>query len=197
MIDKGEIMKDHRPAINKVLTRAHLEVRIIDLALEIDQHYEDNGITEIIAICTMKGALHFYSDLIRSIDKTNTLHSFVGSSSYMGRTEAQGSPDLYSISGLLPVKDKHILIVEDIVDTGHTLTALIDALSLRSPASIRSVSLLSKPSKRTVDIEPDFIGFEIPDLFVIGYGLDYDEHYRNLDHITTLEFLATEEQINI
>ena len=135
---------------------------------------------DVVAICVLKGSFMFYSDLIREID-TDISCEFFGVSSYHGTTssgEVKVTLDLAH-----PIEGKHVVLVEDIVDTGLTLAYLQDMLRNRAPRSLRTACLLSKPSRRKIEVPVEYIGFEIPDRSVIGYGLDVDERYRNLPEI--------------
>jgi len=155
-----------------------LQTRITELGQEIRQAHGAD--TPIVAICVLKGSVLFFADLVRAIGGDVRLE-FLGVSSYEGtRTTGQVriTHDLKTeISG------KHVVVIEDIVDTGLTLSFLLKALRVRDPASLTVASLLDKPSKRTVDVTADHIGFTIEDHFVIGYGLDLDERFRNLPHV--------------
>lgn len=142
------------------------------------------GPEPITAICVLKGSVLFASDLVRAIPGDVRLE-FLGVSSYEG-TESTGhvriTHDLKS-----SIAGKHCLVVEDIVDTGLTLHYLLAQLRAREPASLRVVSLLDKPARRTVPVAADYVGFTIEDEFVIGYGLDLDERYRNLSEVAVFE----------
>jgi len=138
-----------------------------------------------LLICLLRGAVVFLSDLIRSTDIPLEM-DFMAISSYGDSTESSGvvrlMMDLKS-----NITGRDVLIVEDIVDTGHTLAYILDNLRTRRPADIKVCVLLSKPSRREAPVEVDYLGFEIPDKFVVGYGLDYAENYRNLPFIGVLK----------
>ncbi len=136
----------------------------------------------ILAIGVLKGAYVFMADLIRAIPREIITVDFLMVRSYGDATETSGQVELVSDLAQ-PIVGAHILLVEDIVDTGLTLRYLIENLRARDPASLHVAALLSKPSRRQVDVPVDFIGFEIPDAFVVGYGLDYAQKYRNLAHL--------------
>jgi hypoxanthine phosphoribosyltransferase len=127
----------------------------------------------------------FMADLVRSMSARVTM-DFIAVSSYARSTKSSGEVRLLKDvdSGL---QDRHVVIVEDIVDTGLTLIYLQEILRARAPRSLRTACLLSKPSRRLVDVTVDYVGFTIEDRFVVGYGLDYAEQYRNLDHIAVLD----------
>jgi hypoxanthine phosphoribosyltransferase len=159
-----------------------LQARVNDLGQQIAQDYD--GLDPML-ICVLKGGYMFLADLTRALSTRHSI-DFMAISSYGNATESSGVvrilKDLDSdISG------RHILVVEDIVDTGQTLSYLLENLRSRQPASIRVCTLLSKAARRQIDLHVDYVGFEIPDEFVIGYGLDYAEAYRNLAFVGVLK----------
>ncbi|MCB9797850.1 MAG: hypoxanthine phosphoribosyltransferase [Alphaproteobacteria bacterium] len=155
-----------------------LQARIASLGEEIRAEYGDAPIT---CIGVLKGSFMFLADLVRAIGG-DVRCEFLGVSSYQGGTRSSGvvriTQDLNH-----PIEGQHVLIVEDIVDTGLTMKYLRDMLAMRKPRSLRVVSLLDKPSNREVQVDVEFTGFTIPDEFVVGYGLDLAERYRNLPYI--------------
>ena len=165
-----------------LLAENEISARVEQLAAEISKDYTDK---EIIAVCILKGATLFYSDLIRRLNIPVKL-DFMAISSYGYGTESTGEirikKDMEN-----DICNAHVLIVEDIIDTGCTLSNLIEMLKQRRPASIKTVCLLDKPERRKTSIKPDYCGFVIEDNFVVGYGLDYAEKYRNLPYIAILE----------
>lgn len=168
-----------------ILTEEQIRVRIQDLGEQINDLY-GNQREDLVIVCILKGALIFTADLVRQI-KRQVIFDFMDVSSYGMSTESFGSvrinKDLEE-----DIKGKHVLIVEDIIDTGLTLKKVIEMLLTREPKSIKTCTLLDKPSRRTEKhIIPDFNGFEIPDKFVVGYGLDFAEKYRNLPYIAVLK----------
>lgn len=141
-----------------------------------------------LLICILKGASTFHSDLIRSMEIPLAV-DYIAVGSYGESTRTTGEVKLLKdLDG--SITGRHVIIVEDIVDTGLTLNYLKHLLENRDPASVRICALLSKPARRIVDVPVDYLGFEIPDEFVIGYGLDYSERYRNLPYIGILRFGA-------
>jgi hypoxanthine phosphoribosyltransferase len=136
-------------------------------------------------VCVLKGAFMFLSDLARAIDGNATM-DFMAVSSYGSSTKSSGQVQLLKDldSGL---EGRDVVIVEDIVDTGLTLTYLQDILRARSPRQLRTACLLSKPTRRQIDVTIEYVGFEIADRFVVGYGLDHSERYRNLPYIAVIE----------
>ena len=159
-----------------------LAARINALAQEIRQDIPSG---QVHMICVLKGAFLFLGDLIRSMEGHVTI-DFMACSSYGSGTSSSGevrlSKDLDT-----RIEGRDVIIVEDIVDTGLTLHYLQEILQARGPRSLRTACLLSKPSRRKIDVKVDYIGFTIEDRFVVGYGLDYAEQYRNLPYIGILE----------
>jgi hypoxanthine phosphoribosyltransferase len=156
-----------------------LASRVAAMAAEIRAALPDD---DIHFVCVLKGAFLFLADLVRSMDARVTI-DFIAVSSYGAGQQSSGEVRLVKDVSL---EGRHVIIVEDIVDTGLTLHYLQDILRLRGPRSLRTACLLSKPSRRQVDVLVDFVGFTIDDHFVVGYGLDYDEKYRNLSYIGVL-----------
>ncbi len=170
--------------VTVLLSREAIAKRVAQVAQEIDTHYQNAGVTEVLAVCILKGSLIFTADLVRQM-QTKTKIDFLQVSSYNGAVttgQVTFQKDLAT-----DICGKHVLIIEDIIDTGNTLTRVIEKLWEREPASIQLCSFLDKPARRTVKLKGDFIGFSIPDHFVVGYGLDYDESYRNLPFVGILK----------
>jgi hypoxanthine phosphoribosyltransferase len=159
--------------------------RIRELASEIDDDYADAG--EIVLIGILKGSFVFLSDLARAMTIPRRIE-FIAVSSY-GDRESDLHPGAVRL--LMDVRhdiaDRHVLVVEDIVDTGHTLAYLLRLLKARGPATLRACTLLSKPDRRAVDVDLDYVGFEIPDEWVVGYGLDFAERHRTLPNICVID----------
>ena len=178
------VRKNFDDDIDEVMIEADkLQARITELAREISADYTHTE--DLLLICTLKGAYIFLSDLSRAIARPHKVE-FMAVSSYHGGTESSGVVQLL-LDLRESITDRHVLIVEDIVDSGNTLSYLRELLLQRKPASLKIVTLLDKPERRTSDVPIDYIGFEIPDEFVVGYGLDFDELYRNLPHIAILK----------
>ena len=169
--------------MNVLLGAEQIQERIRELGTEIERDHPGGG--EIHLVGVLKGGFMFMADLIRHMSARVTL-DFIAVSSYQRSTRSSGEVRLLKDldSGL---EGRHVVIVEDIVDTGLTLTYLQDILRARSPKTLRSACLLSKPSRRQVDVKVEYVGFTIEDRFVVGYGLDYAEKYRNLAHIAVLD----------
>jgi hypoxanthine phosphoribosyltransferase len=159
-----------------------LQAKVTDLGRQISEDYRGRN---PLLICLLRGAVVFLSDLIRSTDIPLEM-DFMAIYSYGDSTESSGvvrlMMDLKS-----NITGRDVLIVEDIVDTGRTLAYILDNLRTRRPADVKVCVLLSKPSRREASVEVDYLGFEIPDKFVVGYGLDYAENYRNLPFIGVLK----------
>lgn len=169
--------------IEKVLfSEEQLRARIQELGAQITKDYAGE---ELVLVCILRGSYIFMADLSRAIDLPLSA-DFIALSSYGAGTSSSGQVELRKdLSD--PVEGKHLLIVEDILDSGNTLYYLTNLLKTRHPASVRICTLLNKPERREKDIHPDYVGFTIPDAFVVGYGLDYAEKYRNLPYIGVLK----------
>ncbi len=166
-----------------LLDAGTIQARVRELASQIEGDYPPGE--EIHLVGVLKGGFVFLADLVRNMSPRVTM-DFIATSSYAQSTRSSGEVRLLKDldSGL---EGRHTIIVEDIVDTGLTLTYLQDILKARWPRSLKTACLLSKPSRRVVEVKVDYIGFTIEDKFVVGYGLDYSEKYRNLAHIAILD----------
>ena len=169
--------------IQEVLfSQQQLEERVSQIAQEITRDYAGQ---EIVLISVLRGSFVFMADLCRRIDLPCTI-DFMSVSSYGKGTSSTGQVQITKdLSG--DISGKHILVVEDILDSGNTLSYLLKLLEQRKPASIRLCTLLDKPERRVKPVDVHYSGFTIPDAFVVGYGLDYAEHYRNLPYIGILK----------
>jgi hypoxanthine phosphoribosyltransferase len=166
------------PSPTVLIDERALATRIRELAGELRATLPND---DIHFVCVLKGAFMFLADLVRAMDHRVTL-DFIAVSSYGKATRTSGEVRLVKDADV-GIEGRHVVIVEDIVDTGLTLHYLQDILRRRGPASLRTACLLSKPARREVDVIVDFVGFTIDDHFVVGYGLDYAEQYRNLSYI--------------
>jgi hypoxanthine phosphoribosyltransferase len=168
---------------NVLISQTDIQGRIATLAAEIERDYPAEDGIHLVAI--LKGGFMFMADLVRAMSDRVTM-DFMAVSSYGKGTTSSGQvrvlKDLDS-----NVEGRHVILVEDIVDTGLTLHYLQDLLKARAPQSLKTACLLSKPSRRKVEVQVDYIGFTIDDHFVVGYGLDYAEKYRNLPYIAVLD----------
>lgn len=165
-----------------LIPQAELQARIQELAQQIEDDYEDKD--DLILVCILKGAYSFLSDLSLMIKRPHEV-DFMSISSY-GKNTVSGAVQVL-LDLRQDIAGKHVLIVEDIIDSGNTLDYIARLLRARKPASLHICTLLNKPSRRRVDVLVDYIGFDIPDEFVVGYGLDFGELYRNLPYIAVLK----------
>ncbi|MDD2215354.1 MAG: hypoxanthine phosphoribosyltransferase [Eubacteriales bacterium] len=165
-----------------MIGKEELRNRVIELGAQISKDYKGKS---ILAICVLKGAVLFMSDLIREIN-VETKIDFMAVTSYGASTKSTGVvrilKDLDS-----NIEGENVLIVEDIIDSGLTLKYLKDYLMARNPKSLKICTLLDKPGRREADVQPDYIGFTIENKYIVGYGLDYNQMYRNLPYISYLE----------
>ena len=169
--------------VNVLISQQDGEAKIKELGARISKEYEGK---EIHLVCVLKGGAFFMCELAKYITVPCSL-DFMSVSSYGGDTKSSGVVKIVKDLDE-PINGKHVLVVEDIIDSGRSLSYLVDMLSDRGPASLRLCTLLDKPSRRVVDVDVEYTGFEIPDQFVVGYGLDYDQKYRNLPYIGVVEF---------
>lgn len=175
-------MKKDLPEIieRKLLTEEELKNKVAELGAQITKDYKDVK-EDIIVVCLLKGSIIFTADLCREIKLPLKL-DFMGVSSYGDGTTS--SREVKIVKELDErIHDKHLLIVEDIIDTGRTLKKIKEILQDRGVKSIKICTLLDKPSRREVEVEVDYVGFEIPDEFVVGYGLDFAQNHRALPYI--------------
>ncbi len=177
-------MQDYHSFLAEILIpEDELKARIRELGGEISRDYVDK---QILAICILRGGVMFLTDLIRHI-KPPVAIDFMGVSSYGVGTRSSEGQVRITLDLTTSIGGKHVLIVEDIIDSGHTLSSVIELLQTRHPASLEVCTLLNKISRREVDIPIKYCGFEIPNKFVFGYGLDMDEFYRNLPFIGVVD----------
>jgi len=165
-----------------LISEAQIQQRVAELGRQVSADYTD---TPPFLVAVLKGAFIFLADFCRHLSVPHEVH-FMAISSYGRATESSGVVRILMDLTASP-EGQPVLVVEDIVDSGRTLDYILRNLKTRNPASIRVCTLLSKPSRRTIDVPLDYVGFEIPDEFVLGYGLDYDERYRNLPYIGVLK----------
>lgn len=175
-------MKDIREKIDVLISEEDLKKKIRELGKQISEDYKGK---EISLICILKGGAMFMVDLAKEIDVPLTM-DFMAVSSY---GDEQVSSGIVKIVKDLdePIEGKHLLIVEDIIDSGRTLHYLLNLLKERKPASIKICTLLDKPEQRLVEVDVDYVGFTIPDKFVLGYGLDYQQYWRNIPYIAVMK----------
>lgn len=167
--------------LSKLITEKQIEDRIQELGRELSRKFANE---EVVAVCVLKGSFIFYADLIRNLD-AEVICDFISVSSYQNASstgEVKLTMDLNS-----PVRDKHVLLIEDIVDTGLTMNFLKTHIEGRSPKSLTTAALLLKPGALKVECPMDYVGFKIANDFVVGYGLDYQGMYRNLPYIAQVQ----------
>lgn len=169
--------------IRVLLSEEKVNARIQEVADMINKDYEGK---DVHMICVLKGGVFFMCELAKRITRPVTL-DFMSVSSYGSDTKSSGVVKIVKDLDE-SLKDKDVIVVEDIVDSGRTLSYLLEMLRDRGPASLRLCTLLDKPERRVIDVHVDYTGFNIPDEFVVGYGLDYDQRYRNLPYIGVVEF---------
>jgi hypoxanthine phosphoribosyltransferase len=161
-----------------LLTTRQIQAKVEELAQNISRDYEGK---EILAVGILKGSFMFFSDIVRAIEVPLTL-DFIVASSYM-QSETSGEVKIhYDVRE--DISDKHVLLIDDIVDTGITLNQIRERILTRFPLSLKICTFLDKKERREVDIPLDYVGYVIPNQFVVGYGLDYDNKYRNLPYIS-------------
>lgn len=165
-----------------LITEKELQAKIAELGKQISDDYKDK---DPLLVCILKGGTMFLADLMRHISIPHEI-DFMAISSYGVSTESSGVVRIL-MDLATPIQGRHVLIVEDIIDTGRTLQYITENLKTRRPASLKICTLLNKPARREVDIPLDYVGFDIPNKFVIGYGLDYGQIYRNLPFIGVLK----------
>lgn len=157
---------------------------VLNLADRINNDYKN--CRELVVLCVLKGAVVFTADLIRELHIEDVRLNFIKASSYGSSDVSCGDVVIIS-ADILDIEGRNVLVVEDIIDTGRTLKALTEKLSKMNPKSLKVCGLFDKPERREVDFEGDYIGSEIPNKFIVGYGLDYGERYRNLPYVAVLE----------
>ena len=169
-----------------LITREEIAARVAELGKQISEDYKGK---ELLVVGILRGSVPFMADLIREIDNPLTI-DFMSVSSYGASTKTSGVVRILKDMET-NIADKDVLIVEDIVDSGLTLSRLLETLQTRKPASLKVCTFLDKPAGRKVEFEPDYKGFTVDNVFIVGYGLDLDQKYRNLPHITHV--IAVEE----
>lgn len=175
-----------RYKIETMISRKKVEMRIKELANTIQKDYENMVEEDVLIVGLLKGSVIFLSDLIKELNFAVKI-DFMSVSSYGGGTESSGVVKILKDLDF-DVKGKKLLIIEDIIDTGLTLKYVKEFLAAKGAAEIKVCTLLDKPERRKADIQGDYVGFTIPDHFVVGYGLDYNQKYRNLPYIGKVVF---------
>lgn len=175
----GKLVEISKGDLEVLYSKRALDERIDELGKQIAADYKDK---DLHVIAVLKGSFMFLADLVRAIDHDHLSVDFLGLSSYGNRTQSSGVVRMTQDLSV-PIEGKHVLVVEDIIDTGLTMQYLLENLKTRRPASVEICTLLSKPDNSEVHVDMKYIGFTIPNKFVIGYGLDYAERFRNLPYI--------------
>jgi len=177
--------------VHTLITEQQVQEKVGELAQSISADYVGS---ELVVIGILKGAWVFLADLVRRIAVPVTV-DFVAASSYGGSTVSSGKVEM-ALDVKVPVEGRNVLLVEDILDTGLTLSHVVERLKLRRPASLKLCVLLDKPSRRKTEVNADYVGFVIPDRFVVGYGADVGERFRNLPYVGYVEEADPEVQGN-
>ncbi|WP_455812655.1 hypoxanthine phosphoribosyltransferase [Pseudomonas graminis] len=166
--------------VEVMISEAEIKSRIAELGKQISDHYRDSG-SEMVLVGLLRGSFMFMADLCRTIDVPHEV-DFMTASSYGNGTSS--TRDVKILKDLdEDIRGKDVLIVEDIIDSGNTLSKVRELFSLRGPKSLAICTLLDKPSRREVDVPVEYVGFAIPDEFVVGYGIDYAQRYRHLPYV--------------
>ncbi len=187
----GEMKRVEKDIDRILISSAEIEQRTKEIAAQITKDYEGE---EVVVVSILRGSVVFFAELVKQID-LDLRFDFMYVSSYGAGTESSG--EVRIIKDITQsIKGKNVLIIEDIIDSGRTLSNLKELLGTRNPKSLKICALLDKPTRRVVALEGDYVGFSIPDEFVVGFGLDYDERYRNLPHVCVLKKSVFSKQDN-
>lgn len=180
-------MQDYREFLEEILiTEEQLKARVAELGEAVSRDYAGKNPT---LICILRGGVMFLTDLMRKMSVPHTI-DFMAVASYAAGVRKSAGEVRIALDLKSTIEGRHVLLVEDIVDTGHTIANVIELLHTRRPASLRVCTLLDKSSRREVKVPLDYIGFDIPDKFVFGYGLDIDEYYRELPFVGAVNLAA-------
>ena len=181
---KGDLMSERPYVIDEMISAKAIAARVEELCKNIQNEFV--GTDKLIVVGLLRGSFVFIADLVRELDLPVEVDFLEASSYGDGMESSREVRILKDLRGAIEGRD--VLVVEDIVDTGYTLSHVISLLKSRGPARLKSIALLDKPSRREIDVKADWTGFEIPDEFVVGYGIDYAQRNRNLDHIGKVRF---------
>lgn len=178
-------MRDYREFLGEVLiTEDQLQNRIAELGTQISRDYADKE--DLLLVCILRGGVLFLTDLMRQITVPHAIEFMAVSSYGVGGRESHGKVRI-NLDLNVDIQNRNVILVEDIIDSGHTIAAVLDLLSTRKPASICVCTLLDKADRREVAVPVKYTGFSIPNKFVFGYGLDIDDYYRNLPFIGVVD----------
>lgn len=173
------MMKKHY--VDVLISEQEVRSKILELGNEITDYYQQQNVEKLIVVGLLRGSFMFMADLVRAINLPVEVEFMTTASYGSGMTTNHDVKISKDLDG--DIKNEQVLIIEDIIDTGYTLQKVREILKLRDPASLRICTLLDKPSRREVEVPVDWVGFTIPDEFVVGYGIDYAQRYRNLSYI--------------
>ncbi len=177
-------MQDYREFLSEILiSEEQLQARIAELGEQISRDYANQ---DLLLVCILRGGVLFLTDLMRQIAVPHAIDFMAVSSYGIGARQSSGQARI-NLDINTDIRDRNVLLVEDIVDSGYTLEAVLSLLKTRRPKTLRTCVLLDKTERREIDIPVDYVGFTIPNIFVFGYGLDIDEHYRNLPFIGVID----------
>ncbi|MDX5628555.1 MULTISPECIES: hypoxanthine phosphoribosyltransferase [unclassified Brenneria] len=166
--------------VEVMISEQEVRTRVTELGREISEHYRDSG-SDMVLVGLLRGSFIFMADLCRAIDVSHEVDFMTASSYGSGMSTTRDVKILKDLDE--DIRGKDVLIVEDIIDSGNTLSKVREILQLRSPKSLAICTLLDKPQRREVDVQVEWVGFAIPDEFVVGYGIDYAQHYRHLPYV--------------
>ncbi|MFS2223079.1 hypoxanthine phosphoribosyltransferase [Pantoea sp. B65] len=166
--------------VEVMISEAEIKSRIAELGKQISEHYRDSG-SDMVLVGLLRGSFMFMADLCRAIDVSHEVDFMTASSYGSGMSSTRDVKILKDLDE--DIRGKDVLIVEDIIDSGNTLSKVREILSLRAPKSLAICTLLDKPERREVAVNVEYVGFSIPDEFVVGYGIDYAQHYRHLPYV--------------
>jgi hypoxanthine phosphoribosyltransferase len=177
-------MQDYHEFIDQIIVdEAGLRERVAELGAQISSDYAGE---ELLVVCLLRGGITFVADLSRQLSLPHTLDCMSLSSYGVGRYASSGNVRV-NLDLMTNIEGKNVLLVEDIVDSGRTLAHVLELLRTRGPRSLRVCVLLDKKERREVEVQVDYVGFDVPDKYIFGYGIDIDEHYRNLPFIATAD----------
>jgi len=177
-------MQNYQDILAEILIEADaLQIRVAELGAQISADYQGE---DLLLICILRGGVPFMVDLSRNITVPHMMDFMAVSSYGVGRRESRGSARV-SLDLTMDIRDRNVVLVEDIVDSGHTIAAVLQMLGTRQPKSLKVCALLDKPERREAHVPVDYLGFTIPNKFVFGYGLDLDEYYRNLPFVGVVD----------